>query len=88
MLKNAFKIKLRKQENLEKSKGEPHLIFELNKKFFAVPLSTVHRFEERGNILKIPSSIDFFLGVVTYLDEFVGVLNLKKAARPPNFGQI
>ena len=81
MLQNALKIKLKKLDRAGKAKGDPYLIFDLNKKAYAVPLDTVHRFEEKKNILKIPSSFDFFQGVVGYLDNFVGVLNLKKALK-------
>ncbi|MFK7825871.1 MAG: chemotaxis protein CheW [Oligoflexales bacterium] len=81
MLQNALKIKLKKVDGISKSKGDPYLIFDLNKKIYAVPLNTVHRFEEMKNIHKVPSSFNFFQGVVGYLDDFVGVLNLKKALK-------
>ena len=81
LLKNALTTKLKKSKKTKEAKGDPYLIFELGKRAYAVPLDTVYRFEERTSIAKVPSSLEFFQGVVTYLDDFVGVLNLKKALK-------
>ncbi len=60
------------------------LLFRLNDEFYATPLLAVKQVVENQNIKVIPNTAPYFLGLINYRGQIMGLVDLKKRFQMPD----
>lgn len=60
------------------------LLFKLNEELYATPLLAVKQVVENQNVKTIPNTAPYFLGLINYRGQIMGLVDLKKRFKMPD----
>ncbi len=68
----------------EKLDSHKFLLFKLNNEYYATPLLAVKQVVEYQNIKFVPNTAPYFLGLINYRGQIMGLVDLKKRFHMPD----
>ncbi len=77
-------------ETIEYEELDSHkfLLFKLNDEFYATPLLAVKQVVENQHVKTVPNTAPYFLGLINYRGQIMGLVDLKKRFQMPERPEI